>query len=78
MFSRPLFLLLPFLIVTTRSLGFGIRPRGKPGVQPVISAETEYEILCVAIYSLTGLLAFLYVMVRFPGLGAIIAEANTF
>lgn len=78
MLSRTLFLFLPFVLAATRSLAFGIQSPGKSGMRPTISAESEYEVLSVAILSLTGLLASLYVMARFPELGKIIAEANKF
>jgi hypothetical protein len=75
---HPLFLLLPFVLAATRSLAFGVQPAGKSDPQSTISAETEYEILYFVIFSLTGLLASLYVMTRFPELGAIIAETDKF
>jgi len=74
---HPLFLLLPFVLAATR-LAFGIRPPSKYGVQPRIPAETENKALPVVIFCLTGLLITLGLMIRFPDLGAVIAEYNQF
>ena len=49
---------------------------GKSEGRAVISAETEYGFLLVAIFCLTGLLITLGAMIYFPDLGAVIAEYN--
>jgi len=75
---HPLFLLLPVVLVATRSLALGISWPTKPGARPAIPAEIEYQALLIVIFCLTGLLASLYAMARFPDLGAAIAEMNQF
>ena len=74
----PLVLLFPFFLAAARSLTFGIRSRGPSGEWQAISAEDEYRFLLVAIFCLTGLLITLGLMIRFPDLGAMIAEYNQF
>lgn len=74
----PFFLLFPFVLAAARSLSFGIVSRGPSEEWRTISAETEYRFLMVAIFSLTGLLVTLGLMIRFPDLGAVIAEYNQF
>jgi hypothetical protein len=71
-------LLLPAVLAATRSLAFGIQSSRKSGARQTIPAETEYEILLVVIFCLTGLLVSLYLMTRFPELGAAISQLNQF
>jgi hypothetical protein len=76
---HSLFLLLPVVLAgATRSLALGIQLPGKWGVHPTIPTEAEYEALIIAIFCLTGLLLYLGLMIRFPDLGAVIAEYNQF
>jgi hypothetical protein len=75
---HPLFLLLPFVLMATRYLGFGIRSPNKDGLRSTISADTEYQALLIAIFSLAGLLVTLSLMIRFPNLGSVIADCNRF
>jgi len=72
-----LLLLFPVVLAATRSLSFGIQSPSR-GMRPTITAETEFEFLLIAICCLTGLLVSLYLMTRFPELGAIITEYNQF
>jgi hypothetical protein len=73
-----LVLLLPLAVAVTRSFAFGIQwPNSEDG-RPTISAETEYQALVIVILCLTGLLATLGLMIRFPDLGALIADYNQF
>ena len=72
----PLFLLLPFALAAARSLACTIQLPGKSEGRPTISADAEFRFLLIAISCLTGLLVTLIVMMRFPDLGAIIAEYN--
>jgi hypothetical protein len=72
----PFFLLFPFVLAAARSLAFGIQSPRTSEEWRTISAETEYRFLLVAIFSLIGLLITLGVMIRFPDLGAVIAEYN--
>jgi hypothetical protein len=74
----PLLLLLPVFLAATRSLAFAIQWPSKDGLRPTISAATEYQVLLVVIFCLTGLLVTLALMVRFPNFGAEIAELNQF
>lgn len=74
---HPLLFLVP-VVLAARSLAFGIQSPGKSRARPAIAAETEYEILLIVALCLTGLLAFLYVMGKFPDLGVQIAEMNQF
>jgi len=71
-------LLVPPVLAATRSLAFGIQARGEHVARSAISAETEYEMLVVVVFCLTGLLVSLCVMTGFPNLGAIVAEMNQF
>jgi hypothetical protein len=71
---HPLFLLLPFVLAAMRSFAVGIQLRGKP----TVSAETEYEFLLVAIFCLTSLVFALHLILRFPDVGAVIAEYYQF
>jgi hypothetical protein len=73
---HPLFLLLPVVLAATRSLAFGIQSPRKRGTQPKIPVETEYEALLIVIFCLTALLISLSLMIRFPELGAVVAEYN--
>jgi hypothetical protein len=75
---HPLFLFLPFVLAATRSLVLGVQSPGKLAVRSTIPSETEYEALLIVILCLTGLLISLSMMVRFPELGAVIAEYNQF
>ena len=70
------FLVFPFVLAAARSLAFGIQWRGTSEEWMMISAETEYRFLLVAIFSLIGLLVTLAVMIRFPDLGEVISEYN--
>jgi hypothetical protein len=74
--SHSLFLLLPAVLAASRSLVFGIQSPSGSGVRQSISAEAEYQALVIVVFCLTGLLVTLTFMIRFPGLGAIIAEYN--
>ena len=75
---HPLLLVLPAVLAATRSLAVGIQSPGKSEAQPAISADTEYEILFVVIFCLTGLLGSVYAITEFPDFGATIAEMNQF
>lgn len=75
--SHPLFLLLPFVLAATRSLAVGIQLPGA-GREPTIPVQTEYEILMIVIFCLTGLLIGLTLMFWFPDFGAVIADYNRF
>jgi hypothetical protein len=75
---HPLLLLLPVVLAATRSLAFGIQSPRKAGARPTILADAECQVLIIAIFCLTGLLVSLYLMIRFPDLGAIIAETDQF
>lgn len=73
----PLFLLVP-AILAARSLAFAIRSPGKPGVGSTIPAEMEFQILLTVVFSLSGLLASLYLTIEFPELDNAITELNQF
>lgn len=73
---EPLFLLLPFVLAATRSLALGIQSLSRAGARPLISAETEHHALRIIIFGLIGLLVTLFVMTRFPHLGAVMTEYN--
>jgi hypothetical protein len=75
---NPLILLVPFILAATRSLAFAIRSPGKPGLCSTTPAEMEFQILLTVVFSLSGLLASLYLMIQFPELGSAIAELNQF
>jgi hypothetical protein len=74
---HPLFHLLQVAFADTRSLAFGIQSPSKRG-GPALPAETEYAALLIVISCLTGLLVIRILMIRFPDLGAVIAEFNQF
>lgn len=74
---HPLLLLLP-VVLAARSLAFALQSPSKSVARPAIAAEAEHEILLIVALCLTGLLVFLYVMARFPDLGAQITEMNQF
>jgi len=78
MHQTLLLLVLPVVFAATRSLAAGIESSSKSGARQAVSAETEFELLFVIIFCLSGLLVFLSVMARFPGLGVLIAEMNQF
>lgn len=71
-------LVLPAIFAATRSLTLGIRSSGKSRALSTIPAETEYHLLLVIIFSLTGLLVSQYLMIQFPELSATIAELEQF
>ena len=73
----PLILLVP-VILAVRSLAVATRPPGKIGVSWSIPAEVEFQILLTVVFSLSGLLASLYLMIKFPEFGNAIAEFNQF
>ena len=75
---NPLFLLLPVILAATRSLAFAIQPPGGSAERSTLSAETEYQFLVIAVFSLTGLLVYLLLMIRFPDLGDTIAQLDQF
>lgn len=72
----PLLLLLPFVLVATRSIAFG--SPGKAPARRTTSADAEYQVLLIIIFCLTGLLVSLCLMIRFPEIGAIAAETDQF
>jgi hypothetical protein len=72
----PVFLLLPIVLAASRSFAIGMQSSRKSGTRPPISVETEYQILLIVIFCLTGLLATLNVMIQFPDFGEVIAEYN--
>lgn len=74
----PLFFLLPFALAAARSLACTIHLPGISEGRPTVSADTEFRFLSIVIFCLTGLLVTLIVMMRFPDLGAVIAEYNQF
>lgn len=69
-----LLLLLPVVLVATRSLPIGIQLPGERGMSPRMTAQAQYQILLIIVFCLTGLLATLSLMQWFPDLGAIITE----
>lgn len=73
----PLFLLVP-VILAARSLAVAIRSPGSAGVRSSIPAEVEFQILLTVVFSLSGLLVTLFLMIQFPELGGTIAEFNQF
>lgn len=73
----PLILLIP-VILAARSLAVAIRSPETLGLRPTISAEMEFQILLTVVFSLSGLLITLCLMIRFPELGDAIAELNQF
>jgi len=75
---HQLCLLLPFVLAAVRSLASGIQSVGKSEERSMILVETEYEGLLMAVFCLTGLLITISLNVRFPDLGAVIAEYNRF
>ena len=72
----PLLFLLSFVLVATRSIAFGTP--SKAAARRTTSADTEYQALLIIILCLIGLLVSLYLMIRFPEIGAIIAETDQF
>lgn len=75
---NPLILLVPVILAATRSLAFAIRTPGKPELRSTTPAEMEFQILLTVVFSLSGLLAALYLTIQFPELGTAIAELNQF
>jgi len=75
---HPFFLIFPVVVAAMRSLAFGLQLPSQDGTPSTMSAETEYEALVIVIFCLTGLVVSLYVMARFPELGATITELNQF
>lgn len=73
-----LLVLLPFFLGAVRSLAFGLQSPSEPGARRAIAAEMEYQVLLITIFCLTGLLASLCLINRFPELGAAVAEMNQF
>jgi len=73
----PLVLIIAFFFAT-RSLTLGIESSGRSESRPMISAEKECELLTIMTFCLLGLLVSLSLMIRFPDLGAVIAEYNKF
>ena len=61
-----------------RSLTLGVQSASKSGIRPIMSAEKERELLQIVTFCLVGLLVTFGMMIRFPDLGAIIAEYNQF
>jgi hypothetical protein len=61
-----------------RSLSLGIQSAARSGIRPIMSAENESELLKIIIFCLIGLLATFGLMIRYPDLGAVIAEYNQF
>jgi hypothetical protein len=61
-----------------RSLSLGIQSAARSSIRPILSAENESELLKIIIFCLIGLLATFGLMIRYPDLGAIIAEYNQF
>jgi hypothetical protein len=59
-----------------RSLTLGIQAVGE--IRPIMSAEKERELLQIVAFCLIGLLVTFGFMVRYPDLGAVIAEYNQF
>jgi hypothetical protein len=75
--STPLVLLLLSILAAARSLALGLRSSSL-GSRPTISVEIEYEFLKPAIFFLLSSWVTLNLMMRFPGLGAVIADYNQF
>jgi hypothetical protein len=74
---HPLVVVLVFFLAI-RSLALGIQSSGGSKGRPIVSAETERDLLAIVTFCLLGLLASLVLMERFPNLGVIIAEYNKF
>jgi hypothetical protein len=72
--SNMLVLVVPF-ILATESIMLLPSTLGSP---PIVPAEKEYKFLTAVTLCLLGLLVGLGLMVRFPDLGAVIAEYNQF
>ena len=75
---HPLLLLFPIALAATRFLVFGTPWPSRPRARLTITADTECEILLTVIFCLTGFLFSLYLVTRFPDLGATIVELNQF
>lgn len=75
---NPLLLLVPVILAATRSLAFAIQPLVKPAVRSTIPAEMEHQFLLLVVFSLSGLLVSLFLMIRFPEFGEAIAELGQF
>jgi hypothetical protein len=76
--SNPAVLILPFVLAAGRSFALGIQSLSGLECRPTIPADVEYEFLTIAILCLVGLLVTLNLIMRFPDLGAVIAEYNQF
>lgn len=76
--GHPLVLILPFVLAATRSLALGVQPRTGSANSRGLSAETEFEFLAVAAFSLVGLWLTISFMIRFPDLGMVIQQYNQF
>jgi hypothetical protein len=74
---HPLILAIACLFAA-RSLTLGIQSAARSGIRPIMSAEKERELLQIVTFCLVGLLVTFGLMLRFPDLGAVIAEYNQF
>lgn len=72
------FLIFPVVAAAMRSLALRPQLPSKDGTPATMSAETEYAALVIVIFCLSALVVSLYVMNRFPELGATITELNQF
>ena len=73
----PLILLVP-VILAARSLAVALRSPETLGARSTIPAEIEFQILLTVVFSLSGLLITLCLMIRFPEVGDAITELNQF
>ena len=73
----PLILLVP-VILAARSLAVAIRSPETLGLRPTIPAEMEFQILLTVVFSLSGLLITLCLMITFPEVGDAIAALDQF
>ncbi len=76
--SSPLVPILPFILAATRSLRLGTQPPSERRNRTMLPAEKEYEFLILVAFCLLGSLVAIYLMVRFPDFGTVIAEYNQF
>jgi hypothetical protein len=65
-------------VFAVRSLALGIQSAAKSEMRPIMSAENERELLKIVTFCLVGLVATFGLMIRYPDLGAVIAEYNKF
>jgi hypothetical protein len=77
-YMKPLVLVFPVVLAAARSLTLGVRSRSSPENPPIISTEDERRFLKAAILILLCFWVTLYLMMRFPDAGLLIATYNQF